>query len=437
MGAVLSLISLSSFATGCAAQVACCCGSSALALCSCCPSRVSSTATRAMYLLLFLLLNGVCWIMLNPAVAVRLNVSYSGTLNCTGLTKDECTTQWGQLGVFRVMFGSAVFFGLFALLTFNVQSSTDARTGLQNGFWGPKYLLVIALVVAAFFIKNTFFLVDFGYVGVSFAFLFLLIQMILLIDFAHSWAESWIVKMEDSNAYAAGLLFFAAVMYLTWIVGFVLMFVYYTNGSNGNDCSLHKFFLALNFVLTIISTIVVLLPSVREATPKTGLLQSGVVCLYATYLSWTAISNSTITECQPAYSSANETATVVCGCILTLISLVYFCLRTSSASHIGKIGTSNDDAQYLMGERDSNTDNEQSGVAYNWSFLHFTLAAGSLYVMMVLTNWGSLGGSSVSSIDVGEGMTCTYVNVVACWLASLLFIWSTIAPVVLPDRDWS
>lgn len=37
-------------------------------------------------------------------------------------------------------------------------------------------------------------------VGSAGAFLFILIQLVLLVDFAHSWNESWVDNMETGNS---------------------------------------------------------------------------------------------------------------------------------------------------------------------------------------------------------------------------------------------
>lgn len=54
-----------------------------------------------------------------------------------------------------------------------------------------------------------FFLSVWFYVGMAGAFCFILIQLVLLIDFAHSWNESWVEKMEEGNSrcWYAGKLF--------------------------------------------------------------------------------------------------------------------------------------------------------------------------------------------------------------------------------------
>lgn len=60
-----------------------------------------------------------------------------------------------------------------------------------------------------FHIYVFFFLSVWFYVGMAGAFCFILIQLVLLIDFAHSWNESWVEKMEEGNSrcwYAGKLL---------------------------------------------------------------------------------------------------------------------------------------------------------------------------------------------------------------------------------------
>ena len=70
----------------------------------------------------------------------------------------DCKQIVGYLAVYRVMFAVAMFFLLFMLIMFGVKSSKDRRSGIQNGFWGIKIILVIGGIVGAFFIPaaNTF-----------------------------------------------------------------------------------------------------------------------------------------------------------------------------------------------------------------------------------------------------------------------------------------
>lgn len=70
----------------------------------------------------------------------------------------DCKQVVGYLAVYRVMFAVAMFFILFMLVMIGVKSSKDGRAGVQNGFWGIKFLLIIGGAVGAFFIPaaNTF-----------------------------------------------------------------------------------------------------------------------------------------------------------------------------------------------------------------------------------------------------------------------------------------
>lgn len=58
------------------------------------------------------------------------------------------------------------------------------------------------------------------------AFCFILIQLVLLIDFAHSWNESWVEKMEEGNSRC-------------WYAGMVTVFLMRPNIMDGNLMNNH------------------------------------------------------------------------------------------------------------------------------------------------------------------------------------------------------
>ena len=61
----------------------------------------------------------------------------------------------------------------------------------NNKKWSSHSLVIFS----NFFLLSVWF-----YVGMAGAFCFILIQLVLLIDFAHSWNESWVEKMEEGNS---------------------------------------------------------------------------------------------------------------------------------------------------------------------------------------------------------------------------------------------
>ena len=118
-----------------------------------------------------------------------------------------------------------------------VKSSNDPRAGIQNGFWAIKFLIIIGGMIGSFFmpvgafgkyenkstkegckpthIKNdNWYFSEFNkfkaililieevwmYFGMIGGFLFILIQLVLIIDFAHSWAEAWVGNYEESES---------------------------------------------------------------------------------------------------------------------------------------------------------------------------------------------------------------------------------------------
>ena len=69
------------------------------------------------------------------------------------------------------------------------------------------------------------------------------------------------------------------------------------------------------------------------------------------------------------------------------------------------------------------------------------MCCGSLYMAMLLTDWGT--GSSKSPTDASgvvqsssTGATQMWVKIISQWVAILLYTWTLIAPRMCPDRQF-
>jgi hypothetical protein len=156
-----------------------------------------------MYALLLLVGVVVCCIMLSPGLQDTLAGlpfcrNENSTISIPG--QMQCSAVVGYLAVYRVCFALTVFFTVMAAMMIGVKTSKDPRAGIQNGFWGLKYLIVIGICVGAFFIPRGAFGTTWMYFGMIGGFAFILIQLILIIDFAHTLAETWIGQYEETES---------------------------------------------------------------------------------------------------------------------------------------------------------------------------------------------------------------------------------------------
>lgn len=427
-------------------KLACCCSSAACSLaCSGCQSCRNSTATRIMYAIMLLLTTLTSWVMLSDAVQNKLqNAPFCSSI-------DICKNAVGYMAVYRILFAMTMFFLAMAAIMLGVKTSKDARAPIQNGFWGPKYLLLIVLIVASFFIpQDSSFSGIWMVVGMLGGFFFIIIQLILIVDFAHSWAEAWVERLEETESkwYYGGLIFFTLLNYLLSFVAIILLFVYYTEGVS---CGWQKFFISSNLILCVILSVLSILPQIQERQPRSGLLQSSLLTMYIIYLTWSALNSSSGETCKPGYSDAtpskkqsNTSTETLIGLLLWFVCVIYSSIRNSTNSQVSRLTLSD---QVLVrdtgdagkdlesgGQPAGTYDNEEEETAYSWSFFHLMFAFASLYVMMTLTSWNEPSASVVDTLDNSASM---WVKIISSWLCSGLYIWTLVAPILLPDRDFS
>ena len=212
MGGVLSLGSIAVCLTGTCVSTTC----------AVCPSSCGNSGlAKFMYALVLLVTVIISCIMLAPGVETWLNKSpfcepmdqnsptsektsdlnfekiaefgknLVGQASNVVIPKLPCADAIGYLAVYRICLVVALFFGLMAVLMIRVRSSRDPRGPIQNGFWGLKFLLLFGGWIGAFFIPHGSFgpvMMWFGMIG---GMAFILVQLVLIVDFAHTWAETW------------------------------------------------------------------------------------------------------------------------------------------------------------------------------------------------------------------------------------------------------
>lgn len=455
MGACLALCSLASCAS-------CLCGSAPCLLCGCCPSSNNSTVTRLVFSFFLILGTLVSVIMILPGMEAQLKKlpglcldgsSFPGVQN-----KVDCDVIVGYKSVYRICFAMACFFFFFSVLMVRVRSSKDPRAAVQNGFWFFKFLLLIGIIVGAFFIPDGTFHTVWFYFGAVGSFIFIVIQLILLIDFAHSWNQAWVRNAEEGNrkGWFAALLTFTVLHYTLALVAVVLFYLYYTRP---DDCAEHKAFISLNLIFSIIISIISILPKVQEVQPQSGLLQSSLITLYTMYITWSAMTNNPNQKCNPSLLSlvTNTSSSApaptpapgqvqwwdaqsIVGLVVFLFCTLYASIRSSNNEQVNKLMQTEEGSGGAAGEEVGEdgfrraVDNEEDAVSYSYSFFHFCLCLASLYIMMTLTNWYQ---PETSTQAMRSQMPAVWVKISSSWLGLALYLWTLVAPLILTNRDFS
>ncbi|CAG9540935.1 unnamed protein product [Cercopithifilaria johnstoni] len=450
-------------APACISSLACCCGSAACSLCcAACPSTRSSLTTRVMYAGMLLISTFMACLMLAPGVQAKLADSNWFCEGLSGIAGINCSHAVGFQAVYRLCGAVAIFFFTLMILMLGVKSSRDARSKIQNGFWFFKYVILIGIAVGLFYVSSESISSPLMWTGLIGGFIFILLQLILIVDFAHSLAEGWMEKYEENESRTCycGLLVFTCLAYTLAIGAVVLMYIFYTSG---NSCYMPKLFISFNVILCVLVSVLSILPRIQEQMPRSGLLQSSFITLYVVYITWSALINNPDKECNPSlidiftnhtthygqdiYGTPIPTESLV-SLLIWFICILYASFRTSSnfnkiaggSSPLTVHNADNGSQQHIITSTEDNLesgrvwDDESDAVSYSYSFFHFVFGLASLYVMMTLTCWYK-PDSDLRHLN--SNMAAVWVKIVSSWLCLAIYAWTLAAPAIFPDRDFS
>ena len=139
------------------------------------------------------------------------------------------------------------------------------------------------------------------------------------------------------------------------------------------------------------------------------------------------------------HSKAVSTGTMTIGLLTTVLSVVYSAVRAGSSTTLLSSPDSPRAGEKpllpLDGKAEDKEEKEQKKpVTYSYAFFHIIFSLASMYSAMLLTGWSTSVGESGKLVDVG--WPSVWVRVVTSWATAGLFIWSLVAPILFPDREF-
>lgn len=162
--------------------------------------------------------------------------------------------------------------------------------------------------------------------------------------------------------------------------------------------------------------------------------------------------------------SFNRDVSVVIGALFTFVAVAFSSMRagshagsapasertalvnSSSVDHEDHAAAEDEEAQHktaaerelekrdreLLNLDEPHNEHGSEPVAYNYLWFHAVMGLGSMYIGSLLSNWGSDGASFI----VDKSMVSVYLKSASAFVVCLLYTWTLVAPIVLPNRDF-
>ena len=454
-----SAASWTCFAAQCAGQVCC-----SVASCFGC-SRPSALAAKILYVLIFLL-SAVLAVLMRYYAEPSLASWVPQISRACGVGLTSC---FGAQAVYRISLALAAFFALMCALTALVPVT-------HFGGWLAKLLLYVLLLGLTLLVPDTNML-QFAEAARVFSVMFLLSQVVLLIDLVYTAHYALLRKMDarDEELSAAGwapgvlsncwkvLYFFKAVGLLVGSLVVLGLLVHWF----GNACPLNNFFIAQTLAVGVALTALSVAPAVNR-----GLLPPAAVLAYNTFLVYSAITNNPDSTCNLFARTENQSqASVVIGLIVAVVSVTYMAVSSASKmesalvidrapvvkqdSPLGAAGAAKDWGSGARGGLSSSSyqagGDQEAGFAAaeggaadapaggRWEapIFHATMFLAGCYVAMMASNWGSPSATTAPSGSPELSTASMWARMASQFLTELAFLCACEKPPPLAPRPRS
>ncbi|CDY37743.1 BnaA04g19250D [Brassica napus] len=360
---------------------------------------------RYIYGTIFLIINLCAWFIRDYAQKALTLLPHVSSCGPEG---SHC---FHTLGVLRVSLGCFIFFLIMFLSTWNTMKLHQAQNTWHSDNWSFKFLLLVSVMVASFFIPQLYIQI-YGEIARVGAGIFLGLQLISVIEFITWWNNYWMPNNQSKQSCSFGFVM-SIVFYIGSVCGIAVMYYFYVAST---ACALNIFFISLTVILLIIMMVMSL-----HSKVKSSLMSSGIMASYIVFLCWSAIrSEPSHTKCNAHTQNGHTDWITVLSFLIAIGAIVMATFSTGIDSESFSFQFRKDEAK------------EEDDIPYSYGFFHLVFSLGAMYFAMLFISWNLEHSARKWSMDVG--WTSTWVKIVNEWFAAGIYLWKLIAPIVRQPR---
>ena len=305
---------------------------------------------------------------------------------------------------------------------------------INDGCWTFHFLFIATLFVATFWINNDIINL-YGYACRLASMMFLIIQGICILSIAYKINQFLVDYHSEAGSTVSISLLLGTTIGL---YAFDILFLYYQFMWFGG-CTFNLWVLILSIMMFFVYTALTVLQTRENAS----ILTNAFVMSYTLYLSWTAMASEPDDECNPfVYSNSNTIAQIVLGLIFTSISILSISIITKSddegfRSNWAESSDENSLDNLEVGNKTIPVENSFIfPISVATMYFHGVMILACCYYAMLLSNWGDPTVNNDKTNYFKANEFSVWMKLLSQFICYLIFLWSLIGPIVMPDREW-
>ncbi|CDW84436.1 UNKNOWN [Stylonychia lemnae] len=431
----------------CAGQAACCAGE-AFCRVICCACKACGVNPKNFAKISYVLFD-TFWVAISILLMFTLQPlfeKYDYLLECN----EESGGGSACFGTSAVLRMSFVLFIFHLMILLTILPKIPCSSIFHDGCWTIKFLIVVAIYIAVFWIPNNFYW-GWAHFARIVSGLYLIIQVILLIIVAYSLNDKLVGEFENGNGCLGGVLISITTIFTLGSIAFIVMqYIWF------RECAGPIVIVTYTLVFVIIFYALIPIRTRKDSS----IFTSSMVSAYVVFLSWSAIASMPDEQCNPfLYKDENLVSQIIIGGFFTFSSLIGISVLTTNKNV--KSGGPNDNdkkigenAKYVLAEdmeeaKPENLDNvEVNGqvksprelgifpITSSTLIFQFIMLLASLYYPMLITNWGDPKINDNKSNFFQANWISFWVKLCSQWVCIALYSFSLLAPLLCKNRDF-